>query len=436
MEEIFKDLKKDALKPGKEETYEDIGKLSDEEIQEILHNLRVHQIELEMQNEELKRAQEELVLQRESYFHLFHRAPVGYALVDENGLIRKANQLLCEIFNFPRNDNMDEPLLRYIYEEDRSIFVSRFKAFFKKLEDKTLELRLKGKDDEIIHVQMRGRKEVNSHFGILGDENDPSLILITFNDITERKIAEQAIMKAMLAAEEANEIKSKFLASMSHELRTPLTSVIGFSEALIRGDAGKINDEQRHYLTYIEKSGMHLLKLINELLDISKIESGKMELNLEEVSLNNVFSEVENMVYPMASCKNIKLQFNTFSHDTVLQADSNKLKQILLNLLSNAIKFTPEHGSVNVDSMLIDGSIRISVSDTGIGIPYEQQQKVFEPFTQVNSPLSRDNNGTGLGLALVKSFVELHNGDIDLESEPGRGSKFTFSIPLEDICGN
>ncbi len=432
MDDIFEEMKNDACKIlDEKEKKENIQILTEEEIRSLLHNLRVHQIELEIQNEELKRSQEELVLQRESYFHLFHKAPVGYALLDGNGIIRKANQLLCEILDFPRCDIINEPLSRYILEEDRVIYMSRFRAFFKKPEGKMLELRIKGKE-EIIYMEIRGRKEVMDQFVFLENEKKVPLILITFNDITERKNAEAAIRKAMLAAEEANNTKSSFLATMSHELRTPLTSVIGFSDVLLRGDAGEINDEQRHYLTYIENSGTHLLNLINDLLDLSKIESGKMELNSEDVNLKNIFDEVENMVYPMASEKNISLAFNIESDDLSLKADSDKIKQIMINLLSNAIKFTPDSGSVDVIAKQTDDRIEISVKDTGIGIHPDYHSRIFESFSQVNSSVSKEKKGTGLGLALVRSFVEMHKGKIWLESEPGKGSKFSFSIPVEN----
>ncbi|MBP1909495.1 PAS domain-containing sensor histidine kinase [Methanolobus bombayensis] len=401
----------------------------DEKLKSVLHELQVHQIELELQNEELRKAQAELVVQRESYYHLFHRAPVGYALLDENGIIRKANELLCQIIDCHKCDDMHEPLSKYILEEDRVIYMSRFKAFFKKPEGKTLEVRIKDANGNILHMEMRGRKEIREYFSFPGNHERASMILITFNDVTERKKAEQATLKAMLAAEEANNIKSRFLANMSHELRTPLTSIIGFSEALVGGEAGELNDDQKHYLTYIEEGGNHLLNLINDLLDISKTEAGKMELSLEQIKLNDIFEEIEHMIYPIASCKNINLNFVLEPDDIIFDADPGKIKQILINLISNAIKFTPEEGTVEVSGRSLDQVIEISVEDTGIGIPYDYQKKIFEPFSQINSASNTEQKGTGLGLALVKKLVELHNGTIQLESEVSKGSKFSVTIP-------
>jgi PAS domain S-box-containing protein len=430
MDKSLEDLKKEAhTRLNELEKEETVKENPDENIQAILHELRVHQIELELQNEELKRSQEELVLQRESYYQLFHRAPIGYALLDENGMIRKANQLLCELIDLSQCENMCNPLSKYIVEEDRSAYMSRFKAFFKKPEDKTLELRFKGREGNILYMEMRGRKEIKEHFGFFSIYEQTPMILITFNDITERKNAEKAIVNAMKAAEEANNTKSWFLANMSHELRTPLTSIIGFSEAMERGETGELNEEQRRYMGYIEESGKHLLNLINDLLDISKVEAGKMELSLEQVNMNELLKEIEHMVYPIASYKEINLNFKQEENNITFEGDMCKLKQIMLNLISNALKFTPEQGAVDVTGKSVDHKIEISIEDTGIGIPSECHEKIFDPFSQLNSSLSKDQKGTGLGLALVKKLVELHDGTIKLESEVSKGSKFTFSIP-------
>ena len=430
MDKSLEDLKEEAYTRLSElEESEKIKEDAYEDIQAILHELRVHHIELELQNEELKKSQEELVLQRESYYQLFHRAPIGYALLDENGMIRTANQLLCQIIDLPQCENVCVPLSRFIIEDDRTIYMSRFRAFFKKPEDKTLELRFTGKNGETLYMEMRGRKEIKEHFGFFSIYEQTPMILITFNDVTERKIAEQATITAMKAAEEANNTKSWFLANISHEFRTPLTSIIGFSEAMKRGEAGELNEEQRHYMMYIEESGHHLLNLINDLLDISKVEAGKMELSLEQVNLDELLGEVEHMVYPMASCKEINLDFIPEEKNIVFEGDMNKLKQIMLNLISNALKFTPEQGAVEVTGRSRDHKIEISVKDTGIGIPPECHQKIFEPFSQLNSSLSKGQKGTGLGLALVKKLVELHDGTMELESEVSKGSKFSFSIP-------
>lgn len=413
------------------EELKEVDQLSKEEIKKLLHDLRVHQIELELQNEELKRTQEELVRQQESYFHLFHMAPIGYALIDKNGIIRKANQLLSDIFDLPRCDFLDEPLLRYIHEDDQKEYATRFHAFFNKPEGKILDLRVVGKNDEIIDMEIKGRKEQFHLLGLMDDDRSCPLILITFNDITKRKIAEEIILEAKRAAEEANSTKSKFIADMSHELRTPLNSVIGFSEALLEGYKGDLNSSQKHYVNRIHQSGKQLLKQINEILDISKIESGKMELHLEDFRLKGVFAEIKSALAPMASAKNIDISFTIEPLDLVLTADNDKLKHILLNLISNALKFTPVSGQVLIKAISFADRVEISVRDTGIGISEEDQQLIFEPFKQISSSQSSEHVGTGLGLSLVKKLVEMHKGRIWVESETGKGSVFTFTLPRD-----
>ncbi|MCL7413200.1 MAG: response regulator [ANME-2 cluster archaeon] len=228
----------------------------------------------------------------------------------------------------------------------------------------------------------------------------------------------------------ASRMKSEFLANMSHELRTPLNSIIGFSEILHDETFGPLNEKQVKYTGNILTSGKHLLGLINHILDLSKVEAGKMDLFYEDFSLSAVFDEVLAVTAPMASKKNIVMQTKISPDLTTIKADKNKLKQILLNFLGNSIKFTNEGGLATIEAHRVDNMAQISIIDTGIGISQEDQKKLFQPFKQLDSSASRKYEGTGLGLALVKRFVELHGGKIWLESEPGRGSTFTFTIPI------
>ncbi|MEW6096861.1 MAG: ATP-binding protein [bacterium] len=230
--------------------------------------------------------------------------------------------------------------------------------------------------------------------------------------------------------QEATEAKSRFLANMSHELRTPLNSIIGFSEVLLEKTFGELNEKQTKYINNIYTSGKHLLTLINDILDLSKVEAGKIELNIQEIPLKETLSECETLVKTLASKKNLLLEFKIEDISTI-KADPTRFKQIMYNLLSNAIKFTPEGGRVNVDAKPIDKMVQISVTDTGIGIAKENYQKVFEEFEQVDSAYSRQYAGTGLGLPLTKKLIELHGGKIWLESELEKGSTFTFTIPQQ-----
>lgn len=267
---------------------------------------------------------------------------------------------------------------------------------------------------------------------LVKDEHDKVTgILQTGLDITEHKRSEEKLIQAKLEAEAANRTKSEFLANMSHELRTPLNSIIGFSDILLERVFGELNEKQLRYMNNISTSGKHLLKLINDILDLSKVEAGKMELHYTEFPIDPVFEEVKVVLTPLAQAKSLELDFNVKSEFTTLEADRSRLIQILYNLGSNAMKFTPEGGKVSVSCIKSGNLALISVTDTGIGVSAEDQKKLFQPFTQIDASSSRQYCGTGLGLALVKKIVNLHQGDIWVESTVGKGSTFTFSIPLK-----
>jgi len=228
--------------------------------------------------------------------------------------------------------------------------------------------------------------------------------------------------------EAASRHKSEFLANMSHELRTPLNAVIGFSEVLLQRMFGALNDKQDEYLKDIYASGQHLLSLINDILDLSKIEAGRMELASAPFHLSGALENAVTLVRERAARRAIALQVELDPRLGELVGDERKVKQVLLNLLSNAIKFTPEGGRITLTAVRRDGAVEIGVGDTGVGIALEDQATIFEEFRQVGSD-EQKREGTGLGLALARKFVELHGGRIRVESEPGRGSTFTFTLP-------
>jgi signal transduction histidine kinase len=230
--------------------------------------------------------------------------------------------------------------------------------------------------------------------------------------------------------EVASRHKSEFLANMSHELRTPLNAVIGFAEVLRAKMAGEVNDKQAEYLDDIREAGEHLLSLINDILDLSKIEAGRMELELARFDLPKAIAHAMTQVRARALRDGIQLGKDIDPGLAEFLADERKLKQILLNLLSNAVKFTPDGGRVDVNARLDSNKIFISVKDTGVGISPEDQASLFEEFKQVGNDRSRRAEGTGLGLALTKRLVELHGGEIRVDSAPGKGSTFTVMLPV------
>lgn len=225
--------------------------------------------------------------------------------------------------------------------------------------------------------------------------------------------------------------RDEALQCLSHELRMPLNAIIGFAEVLLARTFGELNAKQEDYLAGILQSGSHLLAVINDILDLSRLEAGKARLVLEGFPLPELLHHVVDMVRGQAGQKGISLDLVIVPSVDMINADALKVKQILLNLLSNAIKFTSEGGSVCIRARRRGKQVAISVSDTGIGIPAEECERVFEEFYRVDALQERGCEGSGLGLALVKRLVELHGGSVRVESEVGKGSTFTFAIPLK-----
>jgi signal transduction histidine kinase/CheY-like chemotaxis protein/HAMP domain-containing protein len=244
----------------------------------------------------------------------------------------------------------------------------------------------------------------------------------------------QEIQEKSRQLEIASQHKSQFLANMSHELRTPLNAIIGFSEVLLEKMFGEINEKQEEYLNDIFTSGKHLLNLINDILDLSKIEAGKMELEPSTVNLRELLEGSLVVVKERALAHGIKLSLNMSDDIDTLIADERKVKQVVFNLLSNAVKFTPDNGEVSIHARRAESLVEIAVRDTGIGIAPENQQRVFEEFQQVGETLTGKPEGTGLGLTLTRKLVELHGGTIWLESTPGQGSTFTFTLPISGVA--
>ena len=259
------------------------------------------------------------------------------------------------------------------------------------------------------------------------------MLALFSRDITKQMQADLELRKAKEAAESADVAKSSFLAQMSHELRTPLNAIIGFSEILEDQTFGPLNERQSRYINHVHASGLHLLELINQILDLSKVEAGKMELYLSPVNISQLLESGIVMIMEKARKHGIKIDLHIEAElsGAGIQADEIKLRQIIFNLLSNAAKFTPDGGRVELFAWKEADELIISVSDTGVGIKREDRERIFEAFEQLDSSYTRRQQGTGLGLALARSLVELHGGRIWAESEgEGKGSKFTFTIPI------
>ena len=245
--------------------------------------------------------------------------------------------------------------------------------------------------------------------------------------VGELKLAGEHLARAKEEAERSNKFKDQFLSTMSHELRTPLNAVLGFSDLLNEERYGPLNDRQRRYVNHIHTGGKHLLRLINDILDLSKIEAGRLQLAIESVSVNTCFAESLDTLRPLADKKSQTLVERT-SPNLSVRADMTRFKQILMNLIGNAIKFTPERGTIEIGAEKLGDAVRVEVRDSGPGIPIEEQQRIFEAFHRLQQSATMAE-GTGLGLAITKSLVELHGGQLGIESAPGSGSTFYFTLP-------
>jgi len=256
--------------------------------------------------------------------------------------------------------------------------------------------------------------------------------LATYRDHLERLVKERTaeLEMAKERAEAADRIKSAFLATMSHELRTPLNSIIGFTGIILQGIVGPLNDEQKKQLGMVRGSAQHLLSLINDVLDISKIEAGQLQITHEDFDLREALEKTVASVRPLAEKKGLTLSCTVSDGIDMIPADRRRVEQVLLNLISNAVKFT-EQGSVMVECKSDGDRVMISVTDTGIGIRPEDLDTIFQDFRQVDSGMTRKYEGTGLGLSISKRLVNLMGGQIQVESRWGSGSTFSFSLPRE-----
>ena len=256
--------------------------------------------------------------------------------------------------------------------------------------------------------------------------------VVVFRDVTLQKSAQEALLRAKEEAERANKFKDQFLSTMSHELRTPLNAILGFSELLTDERYGQMNERQSRYINHIHTSGKHLLKLISDILDLSKIEAGRMELTREDVAIASTCAEVLSALQPLAGKKSQAL-LEQVEPSLYVRADATRFKQILMNLIGNAIKFTPEGGRIELAACRVGEQVRLEVRDNGPGIAPEEQQRIFEAFYRL-AQTGNATEGTGLGLAITARLVELHGSKLEIESKPGDGTCFYFSLPLLAIA--
>ena len=372
---------------------------------------------------ERKKAEKALHDSYETQKAIISASPLAIISISPDGHVLTWNESAEKMFGWSQNEVIGK-FLPIVSEDKKNEFAELRKYVLDGNSFYDLECTRLKKDGSLIEISI-STAPIRNHEGKIIS------IMSVVADITERKQVELALLKAKIIAEESNRIKSEFIANMSHELRTPLNSIIGFSQILMNKIVGDLNEKQIKYTSNILYSGNHLLNLINDILDISKIESGNMKFEPEKMDLKETIDETLMLIEPLANKKQINFKTKIEFDNMVIYADKVKMKQIMYNLLSNAIKFTPENGSVCVYSKIVDSKVLVSVSDKGIGISSEKQKEIFQPFKQVHSSNNRAYEGTGLGLSIVKYYVEMHSGEIQVESEVGKGSTFTFTIPID-----
>ncbi|HEX5431651.1 MAG TPA: PAS domain-containing sensor histidine kinase [Bryobacteraceae bacterium] len=369
---------------------------------------------------------------------LLESAPDAIIEFDEEGRVVLVNRMAERLFGYKREELLGQTVESLIPEALRGGHIRHRAKYASHPVTRPMGAGLK----------LRARRRDGSNFPVeisLSPTKSESGIHVTaiVRDVTERKqiedqlraVQEKYIRELELRtreSEQANRLKTEFLANMSHELRSPLHTIIGFAELLAEESLGPLNEKQKRFMNHIHSDSLHLLDLINDLLNLSKIESGRLELNRESFEIRSIVEEVLYSVRPRASEKSIDVA-SSLTDPITISADRLRFRQILHNLLSNAVKFTPPGGKVRVGAIRREPFAEISVSDTGIGIPQEQHHAVFDKFYQVRSSTKGGSDGTGLGLAITKRLVEEHGGSIWLKSEPGVGSCFTFSVPLEQF---
>jgi PAS domain S-box-containing protein len=398
-----------------------------EELKTALEELHVAEEELRQQNEDLVEARGALESERQRYLDLFEFAPDGYLVTDAAGTIREANRAAAELLGVSHIHLVGKPLTIFVPEEARRAFRSQLNQLPKLGLVQEWEVRLKSRQGKLFDAAL-------TVASVQDKQGKASSLRWMLRDVTARKQAEEKIRCYYLQnlhLQEEVRLKSQFLALMSHELRTPMNAILGFSQLLMRQAQHQLGQNQIQMLERIFNSGKHLLKLIEDILDFSKMEGGHLELNLEKFNLVDLVTQTVEELQSLAQQKHLEVHIHVSFDNPCVVNDSNRLRQVLVNLLSNAIKFT-DSGRITVDACeLAPDQIAIAIKDTGIGIEESEIKQIFQEFRQLSQSLTRTHGGTGLGLAITDRLVRMMDGKIQVESQPGEGSTFRLELPRE-----
>ena len=395
----------------------------------VRHELYVHQEQLRAQNEQLKEAQQNLEASRDRYADLYDFAPLAYVTLDGQGVILEINLTGAALLGLERSRLIGRPMLIFIAEADSQRFLAHMRRCRDGKEPLSTELMMRSYLKRKFPAQLRTN---------CASDAGPGGVTVSFRtaitDLTESRRAEEERRELLLrehAARAAAEMKDQFMALVTHELRTPLSAILLWAKML---RAGTVPPEQhRQVYEFIEQSAVAQQRIIEDLLDTSRVLTGKLRLELREVELLRVISAAVNTVMPMAEARGVAIDSSTDESIGLVRIDPHRVQQIVWNLLANAVKFTDKGGRVSVRVRHLDGHFKIIVSDTGKGISPEFLPHVFERFRQADGSTTRTQGGLGLGLAIVKELVEMHGGEIKVESAgPGRGSTFTVRLPTHE----
>jgi PAS domain S-box-containing protein len=368
-----------------------------------------------------KQTERELRESEKRYQTLATVSPVGIFQTNSDGLTTYVNPTWCQITGVSAKEALGEGWLKAVHPEDRDRLATNWQESTRLHTISTADYRFVHSDGSITWVIGQAVPEMDSDNQLVG-------FVGTITDITERKKIED-LKAAVIRAESADRLKSAFLATMSHELRTPLNSIIGFTGILLQKLVGPLSEEQEKQLKMVQGSARHLLDLINDVLDISKIEAGQMNVVVEPFDMAAAIQKSMDKIKPLAEKKGLALTAVIDPPAIQFTSDQRRVEQILLNLLNNAVKFT-EQGEVRAECSLDNGQVVTRIIDTGIGIKPEDAETLFKPFQQIDTGITRQYEGTGLGLSICKRLVELLGGEIGVESEWGKGSTFTFTLPF------
>ncbi|MDH3517324.1 MAG: PAS domain S-box protein [Acidimicrobiia bacterium] len=377
----------------------------------LIQAARTHQARLD--------AEQRAIVREQRFQAVVEAAVDGIVVFDADGVIEAFNLAAEQLFGVSESEMVGNDVRRLMPPDRVSEYEGAVMSSQGQSVAREMVLRHASGDEFVAEVSF-GRAVLD----------DRTIVTAMIRDVSERKVTEDALHRARDLAERASRSKDEFLASMSHELRTPLNGIIGLSSILSRGTHGAVNEKQAEYLEHIESSGRHLLSLINDVLDLAKIEADKLEPDLGRTDLAVTIGEAAGIVRESAVAKAVTMEISIPDDLPIVTADARRIRQVILNLLSNAVKFTDSGGRIGLEARRAGSFVEVAVWDTGVGIPADKLDQLFVPFQQVDSSLSRRHEGTGLGLALSRRLIEAHGGDMAVSSRSGEGSTFSFRLPI------